>query len=56
MPEVDWLPEQIKTCICLCQTVQILIGLGRKDLLPTQLEYLHELTQQIIEENCISEK
>ncbi len=53
MSSVDWLPEQIKTVQNLCETVQILINLNRRELIPTQLELMQIEIQQIVEEHCI---
>ena len=48
-----WLPEQLISISNLCQISQILIDMEREDLLPTALELLFELAQQITDENCI---
>ena len=48
-----WLPEQLKSISNLCQISQVLIDIERSDLLPTVLELLFELSQQVTDENCI---
>ena len=49
----DWLPDQLQTSINLIRTALLVIECERRDLLPTILEFLYEVTQQIMDENCV---
>lgn len=50
-----WLSEQLKTIKNLCAVTQLLIDVGRGDLIPTVLELLQIEVQEVIEENCIAD-
>ena len=49
----EWLPEQLKTVINLCEIADILIQHSVYDLLPTVLELILVEVQLIVDENCI---
>ena len=49
----DWLPDQLQTSINLIRTALLVIECERRDLLPTILEFLYEMVQQIMDENCV---
>lgn len=47
-----WLEENLKTCRNLIDTSLLLIRFNNKHLLPTQLEFLFETVQKILDEHC----
>ena len=49
----DSLKEDLHSIGNFCRIATILIKAGRYELLPTVLERLHIISQQIIDEHCI---
>ena len=49
----DWLPDRIMSIRHLCETSLLLIEQNRRELLPTQLENLFYIAQQILDEHCV---
>jgi hypothetical protein len=54
--ENEWLPEQLKTIRNLTEIADILIHLGKENLIPTILELLQVEIQEAVLENCVREK
>ena len=52
----DWLDEELKTIINLAKVSRLLIELNKHELLPTQLEYMFEIIQGILDSHCIVDK
>ena len=48
-----WLIENLKTSGNLIETSLLLIELKKEHLLPTQLEILYEISQQMVDDHCI---
>lgn len=52
---MDELYEQLKTIKNLTEIAHILIQAKHSELLPTVLEYLHEISQDIVDNHCVKE-
>ena len=48
-----WLIEKLKTCKNLADTTILLLEVDREHLMATQIEYMYELVQQMIDDYCI---